>query len=505
MLKLLNNRFLSSFYTLVTILSLNWFLPIFDSMLTEVGMLTRFEIIGYVVFAFLLELLVYFLITTFYEGFGANHLSALVLSLILAANLLAFLLSFYDPFLTHGKMFNAIEMFLLVAVFYWLCFALAEKRYLVGALSLLYIALVGQQIIGLAISKDAGEEVSTYSQFKKVKFEDKPNIYLVSFDALTPTRNAVDYLGIDQPAYVSVLENNGARIFINTFSDYSITDHSLNSALYLDPDIYRSIPHVIPSLSGLVPSPVYEMFRNNGYKINAARGGWQMLRGKYIDEFTPRVSRQSYCMFSRHWYYIQHLGYCTFREKIINKYYKKYFEPSSSKILSFEEQIFDEIKKHSSTQQPWFHFVYIFSPGHVPRSYTRTEQELIDYRKYFIKNQKETAQYVQMLIDHIRINDPTGIVLIFGDHGPKLSRGLKLNDESAQFIIRDRHGVVSAVYPGDTCSSYLGMRDEKKFITPSGLVRQLITCLSGGDDPVDWDVDYSGPYKDYKFEDFLYE
>lgn len=501
MLKLLNNRFLASFYTLATLLSLNWFLPLFDSLLAELGMPARIEIIGYVAFAFLLELLAYFLITTFYQGFGAKYLSTLVISLILAANLLGFLLSFYDPFLTQRKTFVVIEILLLVAVFYWLCLALAEKRFMVGALSLLYVAMVGQQIIGLVIPKDAREEVSTFSQFKEVTFEDKPNIYVVSFDALMPTRNTVDYLGIDRPAYVSVLENNGARIFENTFSDYSITDHSLNSVLYLDPDIYRSLPHIIQPLSGLVPSPVYRIFRNNGYKINAARGGWRMLRGKYADDFTPHISRQSYCMISRHWLYLQHLGYCTFKKKIINRYFK----PSSSNQLSFEEQLFDAFEKRSATQQPWFNFVYIFSPGHTPRSYTRTEQELVDYTKYFAKNQKETAQYVQMLIDHIKFNDPTGMVLIFGDHGPTLSRGLPLNDENARFIMRDRHGVVSAVYPGDICSSYLGVRDEKKFITPSGLVRQLITCLSGGDDPIDWEVDYSGPYKDYKFEDYLYE
>jgi membrane-anchored protein YejM (alkaline phosphatase superfamily) len=160
---------------------------------------------------------------------------------------------------------------------------------------------------------------------------------------------------------------------------------------------------------------------------------------------------------------------------------------------------------HASTQQPWLNYIYIFSPGHTPRTYTGTEQELIDYREEFTEKQKKTAQYIQMLIDHINTNDPTGIVVIFGDHGPGFSRGMNMNSENADFVIKDFHGVLSAVYPGDTCSSYLGKRDEKEFITPSKLVRQLITCLANGDDPIDWDVDYSGPYKDYKFEDFLYE
>lgn len=503
MLKLLNNRFLSSLYTLAILLTLNWFLPIFDSLLAETSAQARVEIVAYLAAVLALELLAWRLVTRYYRGFAADHVRPLFLAVILTVNVLGLLLSFYDPFLTQRGALKAIEIVLLMGFFYWLCAALTQKKFVIGALSLLYIAVVGQQLVGLAIAREGNAPgPSAFGQFKNVTFANKPNVYIVSFDSLIPAEIASAYLGLETLDYVSALKEKNARFFRNTFSDHDATTDSLNSVLYLDPAVWASKDKTnAMAFSGLTPSPVFEIFKSNGYKINTAFAGNDMLRGKYIDEFTARAQSESYCQFALPWYYLQHLGYCAFKRNVINEVLTQ----KPEKGFVFNDRILENFKNRLETPQPWLSFVYIYAPGHTPRNYSHTPGEQKNYTENFAKNQHMVAQYMRSLIDLISVNDPTGIVVIFGDHGAWLSRALELNDANAEFIVQDRHAVLSAIYPGDACSAHMALSDKHTFTTPTMLMRQLITCLSDGVDPIDWDVDYSGPYEAYKFESFVYE
>lgn len=502
MLKILNNRFLSSFYTLAGLLSLNWFLPVFDSILAETSVYARIELTIYLTVVVALEFLTLLLVQKLYKGPGASRLYAALLALVMTANLLGLLLSFYDPFLTQGKAVKAIELLLIGFVFYWLSSNLAKKPFIIGGLSLLYIGVISQQLIGLIIKDDVAQAPSAFSQFTTVNFKDKPNIYILSYDALIPPEIASEYLGLEKLDYVSVLEEYNARFFKNTFSDGDATQNSLNKILYLDPAIWASKRHTQNmAFSGMTPSPVFDIFRSNGYKINTALSGNYLLQGKYVDDFTSHKKSESYCKFALHWYYLQHLGYCSIKMGVINEVFPLLGDGN----IDFEDQIVENFKARFGKAQPWLSFIYIISPGHTPRNYTHTAPEQVRFKKQFNAKQTVAADHLRSLIALISDNDPTGIILVFGDHGAWLSRAVELNEKNAGFILKDRHAVLSAVYPGDACAAYWDRASGDRFITPSGLVRRLITCLSGGVDPIDWTVDYSGPYEDYRFSDFVYE
>lgn len=500
--KLLNNRVLSSFYTLAGLLSLNWFLPIFDSLLAETSTYARVELMIYLAVIVSLEFLALLLVQKLYKGPGASRIYAVLLAFLMTANLLGLLLSFHDPFLTQNKLVKATEFLLMASVFYWLCSNLAKKPFIIGGLSLLYMAVVSQQIIGLIIKDDVPQASSAFGQFKTVKFENKPNVYILSYDALIPPAIASEYLGLEKLDYVSVLEEYNGRFFKNTFSDGDATQNSLNTVLYLDPAIWAGMGRNRDmAFSGIAPSPVFDIFRSNGYKINTAFSGKYLLQGKYIDAFTSHRTSESYCKFALPWYYLQHLGYCSVKINVINKMFPR----SDGDHIGFEEQLIDNFEKRFGASQPWLSFIYIISPGHTPRNYTHTPQEQIRFKKRFTVGQTDAADHLRSLMALISANDPKGIILVFGDHGAWLSRALKLDNKGAGFILKDRHAVLSSIYPGDACSAYMGPVASDHFVTPSRLVRQLITCLSGGIDPIDWEVDYSGPYGGYSFGDFIYE
>lgn len=194
--------------------------------------------------------------------------------------------------------------------------------------------------------------------------------------------HAREYMGMSSLAYITALREGNARNIRNAFSDYNKTQHSLDSMLYLDPAAYSGGTFFVPALSGLKSSPLFNIFRDNGYKINTGRAGGHLLRGTYIDEFTPTGSNNSYCMFVRHWYYLQHLGYCELKKAEI---LEKFDGAASKHSPSYEEQVFQSFERHAQSDQPWLNLVYIFSPGHTPRAYTRTERELEIYKEDFAK------------------------------------------------------------------------------------------------------------------------
>lgn len=499
---LLNNRVLSSFYTLIVLLSISWFLPVFDTLLVQTSLQAQVELAAYVGFIVSLQLLACHYISTFYRGWGKAHIVSFCVAVILLMNLLGLMLSFTDAFLVQGKLAKALQVVGLAALLFFLCRTLVKKPAVVSVISILYIGMISVQVIGFLGTKEPGRQGSAPGNFEQVVYQSKPNVYLLSFDAMVSPGVAAEYLDLPEPDFVSELEQSGARIFKNTFSDGDSTQPSLNTTLYLDPTIWRqNLDRSNLAFSGVAPSPVFEIFRNNGYKISTYYAGIYRLHGPYVDEYITREAAQSYCTFALPWFYFQHLGYCQFRENVI----VRVFPNIGERAQVFDRQIIDNFVGRANDGQPWLNYIYTYAPGHTDSDYSNSQNQLERYQARYKASQLQTTDYMRSMLYAIRTNDPTGIIYVFGDHGAWLSRGVGLSADTAEFVIRDRHSVFSAVYPGDVCESYLGHREGEAFVTPSLIIRQLITCLSGGNDPVDREIDYSGPYDNYGFEQFVYE
>ncbi len=498
----LNNRFLSSLYTLIALVSASWFLPVFNSLLSQTNLQSRLEISVYVGFMLIIQILVIRWIVARYRGWGAHYSLSILAALILTMNVLGLLLSFSDPYLVLHRPLKAGIVLGLMVFFFGMSRVLIRKPVLTGALSLLYAGTIVYQVTGLLTAGEPTKQTVAPGSVKQVNFKTRPNIYLLSFDAMVSPEVAAEFLDLPQPDYVQALEEMGARLFKNTFSDGESTQPSLNTTLYLDPAVWReNLKSSNLAFSGVAPSPVFEIFRNNGYKISSYYAGTYRLQGPYIDEYITREAAQSYCTFALPWFYFQHLGYCRFREKILDRVLPRTGEGPRV----FDRQIIDSFIDRATSEQPWLNYIYTYAPGHTDLDYSHSQSELDLYKRRYKASQQQTTDYMRSMLYAISTYDPTGIIYVFGDHGAWLSRAETLHENNAAFIIRDRHSVFSAVYPGDVCEAYLGYRDGESFITPSLIIRQLITCLADGDDPLDRKVDYSGPYPDYGFDRFVFE
>ena len=106
-------------------------------------------------------------------------------------------------------------------------------------------------------------------------FIKKPNIYLLSFDAMIPKNIAQKLLTLnpkEKPQYLDVLQKNKMQIIPNSFAYRHGTVSSFASMLALDTDWYNKIygdakAPAADMLTGAQWTPSYDIFDRNGYDL----------------------------------------------------------------------------------------------------------------------------------------------------------------------------------------------------------------------------------------------
>jgi hypothetical protein len=152
---------------------------------------------------------------------------------------------------------------------------------------------------------------------------------------------------------------------------------------------------------------------------------------------------------------------------------------------------------------------YIFSPGHTPLTFDYNHNHNLDaYRVFYERKSKETALYIKKIVGFLKENDPEGILYVFGDHGPWLSRRTKFEDDST-FYIQDRYAVYGGIYPSDRCKDTFAKPYTDDFMTVAQGAHMLLKCLSGGEDAFHILEDYKLPDSrdklENRYESFRYE
>ncbi len=155
----------------------------------------------------------------------------------------------------------------------------------------------------------------------------------------------------------------------------------------------------------------------------------------------------------------------------------------------------------AKSDTPWFTYAHIYEPGHAKNSfdpYSKADHE--EFKRQYAARSGIATKSLQKLLKTLKENDPKAILIIFGDHGALTSNGL-MNDSGKIIpyalafdpakiakdspmaytqIVQDRHAVFNAVFPGSFCPQ--GFR-QNPFATPR-IMREVIKCLSGGEDPL---------------------
>ena len=437
----------------------------------------------------------------------------------------------------------------------------------------------GQHIPGESIMREVESSQSNVevdmSNIQSIPFQETPNLYFISFDALAPRALLRNYLGIENTRFHDLFDDEFRR-FPNFFVNAVRTFYSINMLMSLDEDLFFSIiggmnNHKANLFSGALPSPLLRILSENGYETSALYNDtyFGYPKGPHIDNyFVNRVDTDIDFDFDAV-NGVRQGGVCTVTRELPDydlaeirtgqyvpgedpiwtvKFFParlkgdpvvvrsdfdmyldegrlvyvkrpceqedvapRFFLQVIPKELHRGEFLLDKLTKLAS-DRPQFLIAHLYMPGHAASYFRYDDQDHLDqFKSSYTRESNSAARYLEDIVAHLKQHDPNAILLVYGDHGPLVSRGMRF-DEAPEMVVQDRFGVLGGVYPRDRCSAYFDAAEEQGYLTVLDAVHAILGCLSGGQSvlvrprqnrlggfggvPLD-----SG----YTYEDFLYE
>ncbi len=438
----------------------------------------------------------------------SNLIANAVLSLIVMVGAATAYIIHTDLYLTGNRL--VLVLFCLgLALGLFVAFrAIDEIRWVGIALSaatLLALAIVAGG--RLAPGSDAVE--GDVSNIRHITFRETPNLYFVSFESMAPRSLLDKYLDIETTEFHEVFDANFRR-FPNFFSNGVHTTQSLSILLALDGDIYFRQQNELKDRGGDVnpylfagqnPSPLLDILRRNGYETTSIYKDAYLGRrkGPYIDNYFT-IHNNTVCnLLDAGIRDISFWGYCRF------------FSGSKLDRLTWETLSAEQVTKVRVNDGPQFVIAHIGVPIHTEKTFKYDDEAHVEkFRALYLDASERAGGYLELIIRHLEENDPNAILLVYGDHGLFLSRGVRFED-NPEFVIQDNLGVLGGVYPHDACAAWFAEAQAQGYMTSLDAVHALLRCLSGGEgalvEPRQFKIPEYGstipPNLDYK--DFLYE
>ena len=386
----------------------------------------------------------------------------------------------------------------------------AVDRSLWGVAALLVVVSAGVAVTvwtGLQVERRLiGDSWEVRGEIRPIVFEETPNVYFVGFESMVPDSILQKYLGVETTDFHSTFERE-ARRFRNMFANSIATFYSLNTIMALDQNIfladYRPGYFVqTPSyFSGNDLSPLVWIMRDNGYETTSIYGNTYLgsTKGAHIDNYVISANLGGMCSRLdedvRRWAF---WGYCSIVNSDRQRGAANTPGDASVKALT-----------NIGESTPQFVIAHVDLPGHTSSRFRYdNEEDKQRFREWYRERANRAAIHLGQIIEHVRSNDPTAILFVFGDHGMHLSRGVEVEEDPA-FYLQDRFAILGGVYPPDRCGEYFDEAESKGYMTTLDAVHAILSCLSGGQNALlepRRDRFLEGLEEhDYHYQEFLYE
>jgi len=435
--------------------------------------------------------------------------------------------------LLHMPQFSSSELPIKITVFAILFFVLLTafsalstnlKAALPGFVVSIAVAMA-TYVLGIASTKStSGDDlqVSTTETVVSPMAEKLRNVYFISWDAMVPASLAKEFMDLADPAYIAALKKNQVRFMKNGFSNEANTKDTMASLLSLHESVYRTFPDDVRHkyFSGRAPSLVSQFLKKHGYKSQSIYGTAYLgkSQGEYIDFLGIAKEEEGVCDHVNSGVF---LGYCKGTlSRLYRSTTRKFGNNVSLNGASYPDYLFERVKKTAADNTPWFTIAHIYMPGHTAKDFRKNKAaDRLAFREYFEKRSRIAAQQIENLFITLNKYDPNAIVMISGDHGAFVSRGVKLNKNTRlprnkkhwPFFIQDNHGIVIAVWPENVCPNDLRPIEDKGYAVNTDVARALLKCAVGGDDPLNGELKFTVPNvkprdrENIKLEDYIYE
>ena len=269
--------------------------------------------------------------------------------------------------------------------------------------------------------------------------------------------------------------------------------HALNAVMRLD---QKEFYYQGGYIQGIDNSPLSAIAKNNGYDIKT---GYEVAgaaptikvigKSKFVTEFiTPDGSDlelSALCIDIGNSTLLRFrlFGACDVIN-YIKKHYSNIFEFfGNNPHKNWHQTLLRNIKETAlSSSSPTISLFYTYDPlGHTSADYDNKNSEDRDFfKKKFSLASEKFVNLMQEIKNLILQDDPTALVIVFGDHGVYLSRGMEIDEDNKNFVLTDRHKVqISVLRTRNECSKEKHLKKiNKDFVTPSMVLIGLFDCLS---------------------------
>ena len=242
--------------------------------------------------------------------------------------------------------------------------------------------------------------------------------------------------------------------------------------LALDKEMFfkASLRYRYNLFSGVQPSPLLNILRTNGYETGSYyfhSTFFGYYKGPYIDHYTHRSDHGVCDLLDTATQSIAFWGYCAFLGETRWRSPVRY-----SEYLEYYKSV-------RGNERSQFLMAHIEMPGHVNDGRFRYNDQAWrsgEIRRYSQRLNGEATRYLEALLKHLRNHDPTAILYVYGDHGPRLSHGMSFEDNPT-FVVQDRFGVLGGVYPPDACATYFDETLSKGYMTTLDGVHAILALF----------------------------
>jgi hypothetical protein len=302
------------------------------------------------------------------------------------------------------------------------------------------------------------------------------NVYLISTESLHSPSALRRLYGIDDPPHVAYLRSEGFRVLDRSYSIDTSTRRSYQRIMEFSKTLATSqeLGHVFK-----FGNSTFKSFQDAGYAVQFIYvSNYMNLNHAIVDHAYPEIG----------FYVCEHLR--------PNFYYFICRPPVRSLVnrvlfgipgkVSVGEEI-AHLKKRivlaAADTRPWLTISHIAFPAHTPKEHRYDDASQIEkFREMIRGKMPRIAEHYRQVVSTIKQHDPRAVIVTFGDHGMQLSRGMTSAKPNAFFstedYIEDRYGATIGVYPADFCKNRIFEGS-----TTGQLVRSVIECLNGNDNP----------------------
>jgi hypothetical protein len=330
-------------------------------------------------------------------------------------------------------------------------------------------------------------------QWDSLRFSERPNIYLLAFDALTPADVARRNLAVERPAYYDLVPAL-LREYPRALTFDIPSSESLKAIMRLG-QVDQHGRTGLDTFSGNRPSILTRVARANSYRVVTGWPGyvpgWE--RGPFVDEviggsvsINESLEGGFLCEFSNsRKTLIRGIFFCPLRGVLARSGARAVADAQPE----FRDAVLGRAQAVAREENATIFFTYIFDPiGHVEPGYDhRSPVDRSRYRERFVSQAALARSTIATFIAEIRSADPGAIIAVFGDHGVWMSPG-DAERSDPDFYYSDRHRIfMGVVNGGHRCGQPAEVHSGGAYNTVPRWLIDVFICLNGGSSSINSD------------------